>query len=238
MDRILGSGKPERLDTSCDDGNPGDSAELADITALTVDAVVNASNPSLLGGGGVDGAIHRAAGPELVSECRLLGAANRAAPRRPRATRLPAKWVIHTVGPVWHGGDYGEPDQLRSCYQAALRVANDLGARTVAFPAISTGIYPGYPSELAAHVQVQAIRESRMGRIEEVILVAFDPAINRRYTRLASSLAETASARAASTPNLLHSARSAGTGRSIPQRRLYRRVSESTWTRRLTSIYR
>jgi O-acetyl-ADP-ribose deacetylase (regulator of RNase III) len=159
--------------------------ERADITTMKVDAVVNAANPSLLGGGGVDGAIHRAAGPELVAECRLLGGCQPGNAKSTKAYRLPARWVIHTVGPVWHGGDHGEPGQLRSCYQAALRVADDLGARTIAFPAISTGIF-GYPSELAAEVAVQAIRESRVGRIEEVILVAFDQATYRLYTRLLS----------------------------------------------------
>jgi O-acetyl-ADP-ribose deacetylase (regulator of RNase III) len=114
-----------------------------------------------------------------------LGGCEPGGAKATKAYRLPAKWVIHTVGPVWHGGDCGEPDQLRSCYQAALRVANDLGARTVAFPAISTGVF-SYPSELAAQVAVQAIRESRIGRIEEVILVAFDPATHRLFTRLLS----------------------------------------------------
>jgi O-acetyl-ADP-ribose deacetylase (regulator of RNase III) len=160
-------------------------AEQVDITTLKVDAVVNAANQSLLGGGGVDGAIHRAAGPELVAECRLLGGCEPGHAKATKAYRLPAKWVIHTVGPVWYGGNRGEPGQLRSCYQAALRVADDLGAQTVAFPAISTGIF-GYPSELAAQVAVQAIRESRVGRIEEVILVAFDQATHRLYTRLLS----------------------------------------------------
>ena len=160
-------------------------AEQADITTLDVDAVVNAANPSLLGGGGVDGAIHRAAGPELVAECRLLGGCEPGNAKATQAYRLPAKWVIHTVGPVWHGGDRGEPSQLRYFYQAALRVADDLGARTVAFPAISSGIF-GYPSELAAQIAVQAIRDSRIGGIEEVILVAFDHATHRLYTRLLS----------------------------------------------------
>lgn len=160
-------------------------AELADITTLKVDAVVNAANPSLLGGGGVDGAIHRAAGPELIAECRLLGGCEPGHAKATKGYRLPAQWVIHTVGPVWHGGDHGEPDQLRSCYLTALRVADDLGARTVAFPAISTGIF-GYPSALAARVAIQAIRQSRIGRVEEVVLVAFDPDTHRLYTRLLS----------------------------------------------------
>ncbi|MGA8208047.1 MAG: O-acetyl-ADP-ribose deacetylase [Candidatus Dormiibacterota bacterium] len=159
--------------------------QQADITTVKVDAVVNAAHPSLLGGGGVDGAIHRAAGPELVAECRLLGGCEPGHAKATKAYRLPAKWVIHTVGPVWYGGDRGEPGQLRSCYRSALRVADVLGARSIAFPAISTGIF-GYPSELAAKVAVHAIRESPVGRIEEVILVAFDQSTHRLYTHLLS----------------------------------------------------
>jgi O-acetyl-ADP-ribose deacetylase (regulator of RNase III) len=161
-------------------------AERGDITTLEVDAVVNAANSSLLGGGGVDGAIHRAAGPELVAECRLLGGCEPGSAKVTKGYRLPAKWVIHTVGPVWRGGDRDEPAQLRSCYQTALRLADELGARTVAFPAISTGIY-GYPPDLAAQVAVQAIRDARLGHIEEVVLVAFDPPTQRLYTRLISN---------------------------------------------------
>ncbi|MGP8249686.1 MAG: O-acetyl-ADP-ribose deacetylase [Candidatus Dormibacteria bacterium] len=160
-------------------------AELADITTLRVDAVVNAANPSLLGGGGVDGAIHRAAGPGLVAECRLLGGCEVGNAKATKGYRLPVKWVIHAVGPVWCGGDREEPAQLRSCYHAALRLGDELGARTIAFPAISTGIF-GYPSHLAAQIAVQAIREARTGRIEEVILVAFDQSTHRLYTRLLS----------------------------------------------------
>jgi O-acetyl-ADP-ribose deacetylase (regulator of RNase III) len=158
-------------------------AELADITTLKVDAVVNAANPSLLGGGGVDGAIHRAAGPELVAECRLLGGCAPGNAKVTKGYRLPAKWVIHTVGPVWRGGDREESAQLRSCYQAGLQLADELGARTIAFPAISTGIF-GYPSHLAAQIAVESIQEARPALIEEVILVAFDQSTHRLYTRL------------------------------------------------------
>ena len=164
---------------------PAIRAELADITTLKVDAVVNAANTSLLGGGGVDGAIHRAAGPELVAECRLLGGCKPGDAKVTKGYRLPAKWVIHTVGPVWHGGDRDEATQLRSCYQAALRRADELGARTIAFPAISTGIF-GYPSDLAARIAVQTIQEAALGRVQEVILVAFDQPTHRLYTRLLS----------------------------------------------------
>jgi O-acetyl-ADP-ribose deacetylase len=153
-----------------------------DITTLAVDAIVNAANASLLGGGGVDGAIHRAAGPELLAECRLLGGCATGDAKATKGYRLPARWVIHTVGPVWHGGDQGEADLLASCYSRSLEVADDLGARTVAFPAISTGVY-GYPREPAADLAVATLRAAPTG-VEEVTLVAFDSTTFALYESL------------------------------------------------------
>jgi len=157
-----------------------------DITRLEVGAIVNAANTSLLGGGGVDGAIHRAAGPDLLNECRTLGGCPTGEARITKGYRLPAQWVIHTVGPVWHGGRRGEDKLLDSCYRNTLQLAAEHGVTSIAFPAISCGVYH-FPLERAVHIAVEAVRgffqEHRDTSIEQVIFVCFNEDIRKVYER-------------------------------------------------------
>jgi len=164
---------------------PSDRIEIlqADITTLKVDAIVNAANTALLGGGGVDGAIHRAAGPRLLEECRTLGGCPTGEAKITKGYNLPAKWVIHTVGPVWHGGDRGEPELLANCYRNSLTLAAEQGIRTVAFPSISTGVYR-FPIGKACRIALGATKRflENDDTIDKVTFVCFSKPDCDAYT--------------------------------------------------------
>jgi len=160
----------------------------ADITTLTVDAIVNAANNSLLGGGGVDGAIHRAAGPELLAECRTLGGCATGDAKLTNGYGLPARFVIHTVGPVWHGGEQGEPALLQSAYRRCFEVARQHSIRNIAFPAISCGVY-GYPLQEAARIALEAARQAATGDdFDRIVLVPFSEQALQVYQEVARTL--------------------------------------------------
>jgi O-acetyl-ADP-ribose deacetylase (regulator of RNase III) len=167
--------------------NPDSKIEITrgDITKVNVDAIVNAANTTLLGGGGVDGAIHRGAGPELLAECRTLGGCPPGEARITRGYRLPARFVIHTVGPIWRGGTHGEPETLANCYRSSLQLAVANGIKTIAFPAISCGAY-GYPISDAARVAVRSTQEflAADDKIEKVVFVVWGEDIYDAYCQL------------------------------------------------------
>lgn len=163
-------------------------AVQGDITKQRVDAIVNAANTSLLGGGGVDGAIHRAAGPQLVAECRKLDGCGTGDAKATRGYQLPAKWVFHAVGPVWHGGEHGEDELLASCYKRCLELAREHNLRSIAFPAISTGVY-AFPPERAARIAIETVQKMvDASGVEVVRFVCFDQRTLTIYQKLLAKL--------------------------------------------------
>ena len=165
---------------------------VGDVTRLALDAIVNAANHSLLGGGGVDGAIHRAAGPELLAACRELGGCATGEAKLTPGFRLPARYVIHTVGPVWRGGTRNEDEDLASCYRNALDLARRHGLRTIAFPAISTGAY-GFPADRAAQIAVESVAASLPGPFERIIFCCFSEKSAEHHRRALGGLAKRSS---------------------------------------------
>jgi O-acetyl-ADP-ribose deacetylase (regulator of RNase III) len=187
--RLCGSFERGRDEMKATFGKTKVEVVLGDITRLQVDAIVNAANSRLRGGGGVDGAIHRAGGPKILEECMAYDGCPTGEAVHTTAGAMPSRWVIHTVGPVWHGGDRGEEALLASCYRNALKKALELGARTVAFPSISTGIY-GYPFDDACRVALRTIRDvvGRGVAIDRVLLVAYGEGDFRRYGEIMREL--------------------------------------------------